>query len=59
VDSRAGLDDVEKMKFLTLLGLESRSLGCPARVTIPTELSRHLMYMQFLLKCHEKTQLSG
>jgi hypothetical protein len=26
----AGLDDVEKRKFLTLLGLELRPLGCPA-----------------------------
>jgi hypothetical protein len=27
----AGLDDVEKRKFLTLPGLELRLLGCPAR----------------------------
>jgi hypothetical protein len=26
---RAGLDDVEKRKLLTLLGLELRLLGCP------------------------------
>jgi hypothetical protein len=31
VDPRAGLDDVEKKKFLTLLGLELRPLGRPAR----------------------------
>jgi hypothetical protein len=31
VDPRAGLDDVEKRKFLTLPGLELRPLGCPAR----------------------------
>jgi hypothetical protein len=31
VDPRTGLDDVEKRKFLTLLGLELRSLGRPAR----------------------------
>jgi hypothetical protein len=31
VDPRAGLDDVEKRKFLTLRGLELRPLGCPAR----------------------------
>jgi hypothetical protein len=31
VDPRAGLDDVEKRKFLTLPGLELRSLGYPAR----------------------------
>jgi hypothetical protein len=30
VDLRAGLDDVEKRKFLTLLGLELRPLGRPA-----------------------------
>jgi hypothetical protein len=28
---RAGLDDMEKRKFLTLSGLELRPLGCPAR----------------------------
>jgi hypothetical protein len=31
VEPRAGLDDVEKRKFLTLLGLELRPLGRPAR----------------------------
>jgi hypothetical protein len=31
VDSTAGLDDLEKGKFLTLLGLELRSPGRPAR----------------------------
>jgi hypothetical protein len=31
VDPRTGLDDVEKRKFLTLPGLELRSLGRPAR----------------------------
>jgi hypothetical protein len=31
VDSRADLDDVEKRKFLTLLGLELRPLGRSAR----------------------------
>jgi hypothetical protein len=31
LDPRAGLDDVEKKKFLTLPGLELRSLGRPAR----------------------------
>jgi hypothetical protein len=31
VDLRAGLDDLEKRKFLTLSGLELRSLGRPAR----------------------------
>jgi hypothetical protein len=31
VDPRAGLDDVEKGKFLTLPGLELRHLGRPSR----------------------------
>jgi hypothetical protein len=31
VDSRAGLDDAEKRKFLALPGLELRPLGHPAR----------------------------
>jgi hypothetical protein len=31
VDPRAGLDDVEEKKFLTLTGLELRPLGRPAR----------------------------
>jgi hypothetical protein len=31
VEPRARLDDVEKRKFLTLLGLEFRPLGRPAR----------------------------
>jgi hypothetical protein len=31
VDPRAGLDDVEKRKFLTLLGFELRTLRRPAR----------------------------
>jgi hypothetical protein len=30
MDPRAGLDDVEKRKFLTLLGLELRPLSRPA-----------------------------
>jgi hypothetical protein len=30
MDPRADLDDVEKRKFLTLLGLERRLLGRPA-----------------------------
>jgi hypothetical protein len=31
VNPRTGLDDVEKRKFLTLSGLELRTLGLPAR----------------------------
>jgi hypothetical protein len=30
VDCRASLDDTEKRKFLTLPGIELRTLGCPA-----------------------------
>jgi hypothetical protein len=32
VDPRAGLDDVERTKFLTLPGLEDRRLGCPSHI---------------------------
>jgi hypothetical protein len=32
VDPRAGLDDVEKRKFLTLPALELRPLGCAMEV---------------------------
>jgi hypothetical protein len=40
VGPRAGLNDVEKRKFLTLPGLKLRSLGRPARsqVAIPIVL---------------------
>jgi hypothetical protein len=31
VDPRAGLDEVENRKLLTLSGLEVRSLACPSR----------------------------
>jgi hypothetical protein len=31
VDPKAGLDDVDKRKFLTLPGLQRRPLGGPAR----------------------------
>jgi hypothetical protein len=31
VDPRAGLDDMEEWKFLTLPGFEVRTLGLPAR----------------------------
>jgi hypothetical protein len=46
VSARTGLDDVEKRKFLTLPGLELRSLCRPASkpVAIPTELSRLLLW---------------
>jgi hypothetical protein len=40
VGPRAGLDEVEKRKFLTIPGLELRPLGRPARSK--STLSRHL-----------------
>jgi hypothetical protein len=42
VDCRTGLNDMEKVKFLTLPGLETRHLGRTARkpVGVPTELPR-------------------
>jgi hypothetical protein len=33
VDPRAGLDDMEKRQFLTLLGLELRPFGRPSMLT--------------------------
>jgi hypothetical protein len=41
VDLRAGLDDLEKRKYVTLPGLELRPLSRPVRklVAIPTTLS--------------------
>jgi hypothetical protein len=44
---RAGLDDVEKRKFLTLSRLELRPLGRPA-VAIPTTLSGFLAFINIL-----------
>jgi hypothetical protein len=44
LDRRAGLDDVEKRKFLTLPGLELRPLGRPAR----TQSLYRLRYPGFL-----------
>jgi hypothetical protein len=46
VGPRASLDDMEKGKFLTLLGLELQSLGQPA--------SRHSLYLQ----CYPSSYLS-
>jgi hypothetical protein len=42
VDLRAILDDMEKLKFLTLPGLELRTFlsSSPQPVSIPTELPR-------------------
>jgi hypothetical protein len=42
VGPRAGLDDVEKRKFLTLPGLELRPLGRPVAIT--TALSRLALF---------------
>jgi hypothetical protein len=47
VNPRSGLDDVEKRKFLTLLGLELRSLARPAR----SQSLHRLRYPGSLLKC--------
>jgi hypothetical protein len=38
VDPKAGLDNLEKRKFLTLPGLELRPLGRPARSLSPYRL---------------------
>jgi hypothetical protein len=44
VDPRAGLDDMEKRKFLTLLGLKLQpQLSSPWPVAIPTMLSRLIL----------------
>jgi hypothetical protein len=47
VSPRAGLDDVEKRKFLTLLGFELRPLGRPAR---SQSISRLLTLIVVLIK---------
>jgi hypothetical protein len=52
---RAGLDDMEKLKFLTLEGLELRPLCCPARSQSLYRLrcrgsSDNLLLLYFLLK---------
>jgi hypothetical protein len=44
VDPRAGLDDVEKRKFLTLPGFELRSLGRPASNQSLYRLRYHQKY---------------
>jgi hypothetical protein len=55
VGPRAGLDDVEKRKFLTLPGLELRPLARPAgsqSLAIPTELSRVQSYIKIDGNCY-------
>jgi hypothetical protein len=47
VGPRAGLDDMERRKFLTLPGLELRPLGRPARRQSPYRLR----YPGSLLQC--------
>jgi hypothetical protein len=49
VGPRAGLDDVEKIKFLTLPGLELRPLGRPARSQSLYRLS--YLDVRIVLKC--------
>jgi hypothetical protein len=44
---RAGLDDMEKRKFLTLPGLELRSLGRPAISTGSTPYIVHIIPIYF------------
>jgi hypothetical protein len=62
VDPRAGLDDVEKRKFLSLPGLELQSLGRPARqpLAIPTEQSRlphFVLYSKFVINFFKKSRI--
>jgi hypothetical protein len=62
VDPRAGLDDVEKRKFLPLPGLELRPLGRPARSQSRYRLSysgspgyilkRNIPYLKSTLREH-------
>jgi hypothetical protein len=53
VDPRAGLDDLEKRKLLTLLGLELQPLGLPA-------CSQSLYYLRFSgSKCVVKPDYNG
>jgi hypothetical protein len=50
VDPRAGLDDEEKRKFLTLPGLELRPLDRPARSQSISRL-RYLGSCPYVIKC--------
>jgi hypothetical protein len=54
VDPRAGLDDVEKRKFVTLPVLELRSLGRPARSQLLYRLRYRgsMQYRKRLNKLH-------
>jgi hypothetical protein len=50
VDPRAGLDDLEKRRFLTLLGLELRPLSYPVRSLslIPTALFTNIILFKLV-----------
>jgi hypothetical protein len=53
VSLRAGLDDVKKRKFFTLLGLELRLLGHPARSQSLYRLSYPGSYrISYILRVH-------
>jgi hypothetical protein len=50
VDPRAGLDDVEKIKFLILPGLELLSLGRPlVQILAPFNLFIYLLYYPWFI----------
>jgi hypothetical protein len=53
VDPRTGLDDVEERKFLTLPGLELRSLGRPVR----TQSLNRVCYPGSDYICNKKLQI--
>jgi hypothetical protein len=53
VNSRAGLDNVEKRKFFTLPGLELRPLGRPARIHTDYAIQAPLRSPCRTVKCEE------
>jgi hypothetical protein len=62
VDPRAGLDDVEKRKFLTPPGLEHRPLGRPARIYFGSVAKARVLYDSLpqtkqLVKCNPSNTL--
>jgi hypothetical protein len=56
VDLKAGLDDLEKRKFLTLPGLELRPLDRPARsdYAIPAP---HIYWVELIIQCEESANI--
>jgi hypothetical protein len=65
VDPRAGLDDMEKWKFLTLLGLKLRPLGhpvcgqslyrlhyCTSKISYKCEYMNISIQLYFLIQCN-------